>query len=115
MQDIRLVALDLDGTVFNDKKEITPRTLAAIRNAVARGVAVLPATGRTASGIPAAFTSIPGVRYALTSNGASVVDLQTGQQLVKQPFAAACWRWRRIWVCAGSRRWPWVTPATTAP
>ena len=61
MQDIRLVALDLDGTVFNDKKEITPRTLAAIRNAVARGVAVLPATGRTASGIPAAFTSIPGV------------------------------------------------------
>ena len=26
MQDIRLVALDLDGTVFNDKKEITPRT-----------------------------------------------------------------------------------------
>ena len=86
MQDIRLVALDLDGTVFNDKKEITPRTLAAIRNAVARGVAVLPATGRTASGIPAAFTSIPGVRYALTSNGASVVDLTTGEQLVNQPF-----------------------------
>ncbi len=23
MKDIRLVALDLDGTVFNDKKEIT--------------------------------------------------------------------------------------------
>ena len=78
MKDIRLVALDLDGTVFNDKKEITPRTLAAIRAACARGVAVLPATGRTASGIPAAFTSIPGVRYALTSNGASVVDLTPG-------------------------------------
>ena len=28
MPDIRLVALDLDGTVFNDEKEITPRTLA---------------------------------------------------------------------------------------
>ena len=39
MKDIRLVALDLDGTVFNDKKEITPRTLAAIRTACARGVA----------------------------------------------------------------------------
>ena len=66
MKDIRLVALDLDGTVFNDKKEITPRTLAAIRAACARGVAVLPATGRTASGIPAAFTSIPGVPASLT-------------------------------------------------
>ena len=76
MKDIRLVALDLDGTVFNDKKEITPRTLEAIRAACARGVAVLPATGRTASGIPAAFTS----------NGASVVDLTTGEQLVNQPF-----------------------------
>ena len=86
MQDIRLVALDLDGTVFNDKKEITPRTLAAIRTACERGVAVLPATGRTASGVPEAFTAIPGVRYALTSNGASVVDLQTGEQLVNQPF-----------------------------
>lgn len=87
MQNIRLVALDLDGTVFNDKKEITPRTLAALRTACAQGVVVLPATGRTASGVPAAFTSIPGVQYALTSNGASVVNLHTGEQLVNQPFA----------------------------
>ena len=35
-------------------------------------------------GIPAAFTSIPGVRYALTSNGASVVDLTTGEQTAGQ-------------------------------
>ena len=87
MQNIRLVALDLDGTVFNDKKEITPRTLAALRAACAQGVVVLPATGRTASGVPAAFTSIPGVQYALTSNGASVVNLHTGEQLVNQSFA----------------------------
>ena len=35
MSDIRLIALDLDGTVFNDQKEITPRTMAAIRAAIA--------------------------------------------------------------------------------
>lgn len=40
MPDIRLVALDLDGTVFNDEKEITPRTLEAIRAAIAKGVDV---------------------------------------------------------------------------
>lgn len=45
MPDIRLVALDLDGTVFNDEKEITPRTLEAIRAAIAKGVDVIPATG----------------------------------------------------------------------
>ena len=67
MPDIRLVALDLDGTVFNDEKEITPRTLEAIRAAIAKGVDVIPATGRVASGVPEAFLRIPGVRYALTA------------------------------------------------
>ena len=88
MKQIRLVALDLDGTVFNDQKEISPRTLAAIRAALEKGVAVLPATGRTVRGVPEQFLSIPGVRYALTSNGASVVDLQTGEKLVSLPFDA---------------------------
>ena len=83
---IRLIALDLDGTVFNDQKEITPRTLEAIRAALQKGITVLPATGRTVTGVPKAFLEIPGVRYALTSNGASVVDLQTGEKLVSLPF-----------------------------
>ena len=85
MKDIRLVALDLDGTVFNDKK-ITPRTLAAIRAACARGVAVLPATGRTPRHPRGVHVHPRRARYALTSNGASVVDLTTGEQLVNQPF-----------------------------
>lgn len=89
MPDIRLVALDLDGTVFNDEKEITPRTLEAIRAAITKGVDVIPATGRVASGVPEAFLRIPGVRYALTSNGASVVELSTGKPLVNLPFDAA--------------------------
>lgn len=89
MKEIRLVALDLDGTVFNDEKEISPRTLAAIRAALAKGVDVLPATGRTVTGVPREFADIPGVRYALTSNGASVVNLQTGERLVSLPFEEA--------------------------
>ena len=52
MSKIRLIALDLDGTVFNDQKEISPRTLAAIRAALQQGVDVLPATGRTVAGVP---------------------------------------------------------------
>lgn len=89
MQQIKLVALDLDGTVFNDEKAIMPRTAAAIRAALEKGVTVLPATGRTVSGVPEQLTNIPGIRYALTSNGASVVDLETGKSLVRLPFDAA--------------------------
>ena len=36
MQQIKLVALDLDGTVFNDQKQITPRTRAAAPCAACR-------------------------------------------------------------------------------
>ena len=84
--DIRLIALDLDGTVFDDKKNISPRTLAAMQAALDKGIAVVPATGRTVDGVPTQFLYLPGVRYALTSNGATVADLQTGETLVSQCF-----------------------------
>ena len=58
---IRLLAFDLDGTVLNDQKQLTPRTLAALTAAAERGVALVPATGRTAAGLPAALLALPGV------------------------------------------------------
>ena len=61
MEQIRLVALDLDGTVFNDQKEITPRTLAAIRAALQKGVTVLPATGRTNVTVLGAVRGVGGI------------------------------------------------------
>jgi hypothetical protein len=70
-----MVALDLDGTVLNSKSEISPRTVAAISAAIQKGVVVLPATGRGLCGLPFQFASIPGVRYAVTTNGASVWDM----------------------------------------
>ncbi len=83
---VKIIGLDLDGTVFNDRKEITPRTLAAIQEAARRGMVVLPATGRPVSGVPEAFLNVPGVEYALTSNGATITRLSDGQRLVFLPF-----------------------------
>ena len=86
MLPIRLIALDLDGTVFDDQKRISPRTLAAIQAALEQGVMVLPATGRNLRGVPKEFLEMPGVRYALTSNGATVSVIATGRRLVNLPF-----------------------------
>lgn len=74
--DIRLIGLDLDGTVFNDAKHITNRTIDAIIKAIEKGVIVIPATGRPLNGLPQEFLSIPGVNYALTSNGSSIYDFK---------------------------------------
>ncbi len=73
--DIRMVALDLDGTLLNHKGKISPRTMAAVTQAIRRGVVVIPATGRGLSGLPLIVAAIPGVRYAMTTNGAAVWDL----------------------------------------
>ena len=62
MQDIRVLGLDLDGTVFDDQKRISPRTMAAMRAAIDRGVTVLPATGRPVAGVPQEFLQLPGGR-----------------------------------------------------
>ena len=72
---IKLAALDLDGTLLNRSSKISPRTLAALTEAMRRGVVVVPATGRGLSALPRVVAAIPGLRYALTSNGAAVWDL----------------------------------------
>ena len=42
---IKMVGLDLDGTLLTDRKEITPRTRKVISQAIAEGIVVLVATG----------------------------------------------------------------------
>ena len=43
---IRLLAIDLDGTLVNDRLEMDPRDVTAVKAATAAGVAVVLATGR---------------------------------------------------------------------
>ena len=75
MPEIRIAALDLDGTLLSRENTVTPATRQAISDAVARGVVVLPATGRALANLPPLVAQLPGVRYAITSNGAAVWDL----------------------------------------
>ena len=49
-KNIRVLALDLDGTLTNDEKKVTPRTRAALDAAVAKGVTIVLASGRPGAG-----------------------------------------------------------------
>ena len=44
--DIKLIVLDLDGTLLNSKKELSPGNFAALEAAAAKGIYVVPCTGR---------------------------------------------------------------------
>lgn len=75
IRPVRLVALDLDGTLLNRRSQITPRTRSAVLTASQQGVVVVPATGRALATLPPEVAQLPGVRYVLTTNGAAVWDL----------------------------------------
>lgn len=73
---IKMIGLDLDGTLLTDRKMITPRTRKVLEQAIKEGVVVLVATGRPWMGVPEELREFPGMRYVLTSNGARVLDVQ---------------------------------------
>jgi Cof subfamily protein (haloacid dehalogenase superfamily) len=47
MHSIKLIALDIDGTLLNSRHELTPRTEATLKQAAARGIQIVLATGKT--------------------------------------------------------------------
>ena len=64
MTKIKLIAFDLDDTLFNKKKEITPATLEALERAANSGIELVPATGRFWDAVPANVKAIEAIRYA---------------------------------------------------
>ncbi len=78
-----IIALDLDGTLLNSNKELSPGNLAALQRAADAGYAIVPTTGRFFGGMPAAIRALPFLRYAITINGAEACDLQTGQVIYR--------------------------------
>ncbi|RYM05655.1 sugar-phosphatase [Sporolactobacillus sp. THM7-7] len=81
---IKLIAIDLDGTLLNDEKEITDKTEAVLKEAKRRGVKVVLCTGRPLLGI-ARYLDQLGLRadgdYGITYNGGLVQKTDTGDVL----------------------------------
>ena len=72
--EIKLISFDLDGTFLDDSKGIPPENLRALEQAAARGVLVVPATGRIVAGLPEVLRTLPFMRYYITANGSYVYD-----------------------------------------
>ncbi len=78
----KLIALDIDGTLTNSKKEITPATLAALTAAMEAGHIVAVASGRPITGIRPIAEKLQLAKYGgyvLAFNGGRIVDMATGE------------------------------------
>lgn len=78
---IRCIALDLDQTTLNEEGRLAPETQAALEYAISKGIHIVIASGRPLGALPADVLSVPGIEYAITSNGAAVYHIPTGNCL----------------------------------
>lgn len=78
---IKMIGLDLDGTLLTTEKKMTPYTRTVLEKALAEGIEVLVSTGRSVTAVPKDVLAIPGMKYAVTSNGARVLNIVTGEVL----------------------------------
>ena len=81
--DIRLIAMDLDGTALQaDRSSFSPRLNAALEAAYTKGVTIVPVTGRQFDLLPPAVRCHPvWSSLAVLCNGGQIRRLETGECL----------------------------------
>ena len=82
--DIRIIALDLDGTLLDSQKRLSDVNRDALAAAARQGVLIVPTTGRFFGMMPPTVRDLPFVRYAITINGAQVYDRETDAALIRE-------------------------------
>lgn len=70
--DIKLIALDMDGTLLNEQHEVTEENRQAIREAENRGVRVVLSTGRSLKTARDYVLSLELSSYLVTVNGGEI-------------------------------------------
>lgn len=86
----RLILLDIDGTLTNSRKQISPKTKHALLTAQANGITLALCSGRPAQGLyrwaeELEMTSHGG--FLISYNGGKVINCQTGDVLFDQPVS----------------------------
>ena len=71
---IKLIAVDMDGTLLRSDKTVDRQTAADIQTAVENGILVSYCTGRGLAEMQDVFQTLPMVRYAVCNSGSVIYD-----------------------------------------
>jgi len=75
-RDIKLIAIDVDGTLLNNKLEMSPRVEAALLAAIEQGVHVVLATGKTRNAVQAYIKKLDLNEAGIFVQGLMVYDAE---------------------------------------
>jgi Cof subfamily protein (haloacid dehalogenase superfamily) len=81
VQQPRLVASDIDGTLLGDDLRPSGRTAATVDRVLASGTPFVLVTGRPPRWVPRVARHLPGIRWALCANGAVRYDIHADRVL----------------------------------
>ncbi len=70
---IKLIALDLDGTIISNSTNISEKCIEAIDYAEKNGITVAVCTGRVMGEIPDKIKKVESIKYYITSGGSSII------------------------------------------
>ena len=85
---VKLIGIDIDGTLINSKTELTQATVDALQAAADHGIEVVISTGRLRSEYEYLIEQLPMMRYTVTCSGAQVIDLQENKTVFRAPLSA---------------------------
>lgn len=86
----KLLALDIDGTLTNSQKQISPKTRQALMEAQQKGLRLILASGRPTDGVRPLARQLEMEKYGgfiLSYNGARVIDLSNEQVVYEKTLA----------------------------
>ena len=87
---IKVIAMDVDGTLTNGKKVITPKTKEALLKAEEAGAILILASGRPTSGLRDLAKELEMDKHhglLVSYNGSQVIDCQTNEILFNQALS----------------------------
>ncbi|WP_413476409.1 sugar-phosphatase [Latilactobacillus fuchuensis] len=83
---IKLVAVDMDGTLLNENNVLSPKTIKVVKTAKTQGIKVVLCTGRPLTGVTPFLQELgltEASDYVITFNGALVQNTASGEILVR--------------------------------
>lgn len=89
IMDFKLIALDIDGTLLNSNKELTPHTRYALIEAQRQGKRIIIASGRHPVGVVLLANDLMLGRYGgfiMAFGGGKIIDCTTGKTVVSKLF-----------------------------
>ncbi|MFA6849978.1 MAG: Cof-type HAD-IIB family hydrolase [Selenomonadaceae bacterium] len=89
--NIKLIALDMDGTTLNTEHQVTPANKEAIKAALSKNVEVVISTGRSNTELFPILKQFPEIRYFICGNGAKIYDKTLDKNIFEDflPFSVA--------------------------